>query len=359
MSESNDKKRSDDELNQGAQEVVRILRWFFGGLTVIMIAAMAYFLVSGIFILESGKQAAIYRFGRLVDPIKEKQDWYWSWPKHIDERKEVKVSRPTTITCTYFWYKEDPRSAAEGPSSDPSMKESLVVGDDGYHLTADNNVMHSKWSLDYVVSDLKAYLTRCTNVEFLVRTVFRNAVVRASGKMKVDDIFKDDKGEFVRLVKSRVISQVAAMKIGIKVVKVNLDAKAVPQPVKPAFDEKTNAANETDKFKKDAEGYANSQLKEGEAEASRLLEEAQTYKSTILNSVVADAEYMEQLLPEYLKHGPSILLREYSDVLLKVLQGATQIAVVSPDQEVRIRIEPRLKPQVKREKDPNDQHGGH
>ena len=161
----------------------------------------------------------------------------------------------------------------------------------------------------------------------------------------------------MELVRSQVISKVADMQLGVTVVKVNLDAKSVPQAVKPAFDDRTNAGNERDKFIKDAEGFANREKEKALAKAREMEEEALGYQKSIENSVVADAQYMERLLPEYRKYGPSILLREYSDVLLKVVQGATQVAIVTPDQEVRIRIEPRLEPQVKRNK--ADKHGGH
>ncbi len=353
-----------DEVSPGAMAVVRALRYFFAALAVIMVLCVAYYFVSGFYIVESGENVIVKRFGRKVD-VKENADWYFAWPKPIDRKVRINVSEKRKFEELHFWYKEQPQTVTSDPSQRPTVDENqpLRSGDGGYCLSADQNIIHTKWSVVYNIEDSFEYHTgfyrgpsidrqrQENHVESAIRLILRDAIVREVARMKVDTILSDAEDQLRTNVRRRVRRKLATMDLGLdsQAIEVYLEQKTVPLATSKAFSEVVNATSQRSTTMNEARSYATEKAEEAKSEARQILEQAEAYKDNVERTAAADAEYLQSISKQYEKSGISILLPHYVDTLNRVLDQAEQVLIVYPEQELRITVEPRLEKPRKNE----------
>ncbi len=330
-------------LSEGLLGIVRILRVLFTGLRVLIVLLIISYLFSGIFIVDANQHALLLRFGRIKKVLK-KNDWYFAWPKPIDQVEKINAKEITTLDSNHFWYKEQAKSALQDPKQPQTPQEGpLKVGDDGYFLTADYNILHTKWSLQYHISDAKVFYTSYAKPEEAIRFALENAVLKKAAATTIDTAFRDQKDKFQNEVAKELKRIVARMNIGVHIDQVHYLQKQVPRPTKKAFFDVTNAENKKDQILSEADAYRKELLKKAEGECITIIRSAETYRKQVVDSVTADAKYLGQIEAQYEKSGSSILIEYYVDALEEVIKNAEHLTVVYPDQEIRLTIKPLIK----------------
>src|SRR5437870_12205831 len=137
-------------VDAGSQALSEALRSSFAIVKVVMVILVVVFLASGFFKVNPQEQAIILRFGRpvgkgpgaLLGPGP-----HWSFPYPIDEYVKVSVSGIQKVGSTVGWYATTP--AQELAGSEPPPNVSLNPAADGYALTADGNIVHTRATLTY------------------------------------------------------------------------------------------------------------------------------------------------------------------------------------------------------------------
>jgi membrane protease subunit HflK len=85
--------------------------------------------------------------------------------------------------------------------------------------------------------------------------------------------------------------------------------------------------------------------------AQETIANARGYRTQVVESARADAEYLQRILPEYRKYPKLVIQRVYQDAIEQVLRNAEEKIVIQPSQqgkatEVRVLInrDPAIKP---------------
>ena len=93
--------------------------------------------------------------------------------------------------------------------------------------------------------------------------------------------------------------------------------------------------------------------------AQETVANARGYRTQVVESARADAEYLQRILPEYRKHPKLVIQRVYQDAIEQVLRDADEKTVIQPAQhgkstEVRVLInrDPAIKPKSEPGKQP-------
>src|SRR5262245_2571271 len=138
-------------IDAGSQALSEALRSSFGIVKFVMVLLVIVFLGSGFFTVGPQEQAIIIRLGR---PVGEREKallgpgLHWSLPYPIDEYKRVPISAIQKVASTVSWYATTPEQEQAGTET-----TSLPVGTpinllaDGYALTADQNIIHTRATL--------------------------------------------------------------------------------------------------------------------------------------------------------------------------------------------------------------------
>ena len=162
-------------MDAGSQALAEALRSSFAIVKVLMVLLVLLFLASGFFTVGPQERAILLRFGR---PVGEGEKalllpgLHWSFPYPIDESIKVSISGLQQVRSTVGWYALTPEQELSGIEPPAGGPLNPVV--DGYALTADANIIHTRATLTYRIKDPIRYVFSFVNAS--------NAVQNAAGQ---------------------------------------------------------------------------------------------------------------------------------------------------------------------------------
>jgi membrane protease subunit HflK len=117
-----------------------------------------------------------------------------------------------------------------------------------------------------------------------------------------------------------------------------------------------DASQTSQKTITDARAYAEDTLNKASGTAQEEIAEARFYRTTVVETAKADADYLQRLLPEYRQRPKLVIQQIYLDAIEQIFDNADEKFVVqtSDDAEgtqlrVLLNRDPSLKPKAKEE----------
>jgi len=114
---------------------------------------------------------------------------------------------------------------------------------------------------------------------------------------------------------------------GIIITGLNLERAAPPPEVLDAFEEVQRAEQDRDRFKQEAEAYANKRLGDARGEASKIREEAKGYKQRVVAEAEGEAQRFISVYDTYTKAKDVTRQRLFLETLEQVLGRANKVIV--------------------------------
>jgi membrane protease subunit HflK len=283
----------------GSQALSEALRSSFAIVKVVMGLLVVVFLCSGFFTVGPQERAVILRFGKPVgapNKVLLGAGPHWAFPYPIDEVVHIPITELQQVKSTTGWYFTTPEM--EASKTEPYPGPSLNPAQDGYTITGDGNIIHTRATLYYRIEDPIQYEFNFVNASNAVQNALDNALLYASARYKVDDVLTRDQTGFREAVQSRVIAQLEKQKMGIVVEQCQVESRP-PRQLKQALDQVLTAVSTRDKVHNDALSYENQTLSKAGAEAASRTNAAETERVRLVESVKAEARQFTELLPSY------------------------------------------------------------
>lgn len=404
-------KTAGDELDAAGRTLSEALRVSFIILKVIMIVLVIAFLASGFRTVGSDEQALVLRFGKIRGVGEERilgPGLHWVFPYPIDEIVKIPVKKKVNLAIDSFWYFQTRRELlGEKTTRLPATLDPIL---DGYCITrsekhslataasdgSDYNIVHCKWQLTYQINDPERFFRNVYvedvkpgqiyfdvitgSVTPLLEDLTEDAVVTAMVNYSIDEVMFERVARVTEHVKNLLQDNLNKIDSGIKVVSVDLTKSIPPRQVHGAFLASLKASQDRQKAISEAKTYAERTLSEAagavadelfkvlkgktvseEEEkflwdhlagaAREKIAQAQAYRTKVVENTKADAEYLQELLPEYRKH-PKLLLQEiYFDAIEEVLTNADEKFIIQPTKGIKgheIRVLINRDPTIKR-----------
>ncbi len=278
---------------------------------------LIYMIYSSFYIVPTGSQAVLFRFGKLID-IKD-AGIHFKIPI-IDSIQIVSVEE---IRRYEFGY----RTIDPGPPA--KYKD---VPNESKMLTSDNKIVHVYWAMQYKVSDPAKYvinLPQDTNkLEKLIRdtaeSVFRQVVASHS----FDEILTTGKELIQTETKQRIQEIMRKLGYGINITAVQIQDVMPPDEVQSAFNDVISARAEKEKTILEAESYANKILAEVKGSASKTINDAEAYKYQRIKEAEGKAKRLELLISKH-KEAPTVVETElFYEALKKMSEHGVKFIVV-------------------------------
>jgi len=377
-----------EELDTASRSLSEALRISFVILKVIMIILIAAFLASGFETVGSDEQAIVLRFGkirgagedRLLDP-----GAHWILPYPIDEIVKIPVKTKVNLAINSFWYfqtREDMLSEAP-PRVRPGMGLRPLL--DGYCLTrsekdaeaaagsdgSDYNIVHMKWQLTYQIDDPERFfqsmyvrditpgddyfevITGEDGVKPLLQNLFEDAVVTAMVNYTIDEAISSRK-KIPTHVQGLLQEKLDEIDSGIEIESVQLTNSEPPPHTREAFEASTVASQTSQTVVTQGKTYAANTLNEAGGTAREKMNDARAYKTRVVETAKANADYLQRLLPEYKKRPKLVIQKIYLDAMERIFANAEEKYIVQRAEgakggEIRVRVnkDPLLKPKKK------------
>ncbi|HWX18893.1 MAG TPA: protease modulator HflK [Candidatus Binatia bacterium] len=298
-------------LDAGSQALSEALRSSFGIVKFVMAVLVLVFLGSGIFIVGPQEQAMRIHLGKPVGEGKAAllgPGLHLSWPYPIDEYIKVPISSIQKVTSTVGWFAITPAQEAAG--IEPPVFGNTPINPlvDGYVLTADNNIIHTRATLTYHIADPVGYVFNFVNASNAVQNTLDSALLDTAAQFHVDDILSRDVARFKEAVQKRVEGLVEQQNLGIVVDGCQVQSRP-PRQLKEAFDSVLNAELGRSKQLDSARSYQNQVTSQASADAQSRVNSAQSERARLVNDITSQAERFNEILPRY-QENPALFFQQ-------------------------------------------------
>ncbi|HVV02140.1 MAG TPA: protease modulator HflK [Verrucomicrobiae bacterium] len=337
-------------VDSGSQALAEALQSSFGIVKIVMAVLVIVFLASGFFKVGPNEQAIILRLGKPVGEGNKAllgPGAHWSWPYPIDDHIKVSVRSVQQAVSTTAWYATTPEQELAG--TEPPAGPSLNPAVDGYALTSDENIVHTRATLTYHINDPIRFLFNFVNASNAIQNALDDALLFATAHYKVDDIITRDILGFNEAVQKRVTELVTKADLGITVDQCTV--KSIPprqQQVKDAFDSVLKAEVTRSKVLNEARSYANQVLSKASADAESRVNLAETERDQMVKDVTSRAAQFEALLPKYEQNPKLFVQQRFSETMSRVLTNVQDRILVPEGAELRYDLNrelPKPKPE--------------
>jgi membrane protease subunit HflK len=297
----------------GSQALAEALRSSFVIVKIAMAALIVVIFTSGIFTVGPQEKAIVLHFGK---PVGEGQKMllgaglHWAWPQPVDEVVRIPITEIQKVTSSVGWYLTTPEMELTG-ADQQGYGPSLNPWIDGYVLTADRNIIHTRATVSYHIDDPRTAIFNFSsglNHEFnlagisnAVQNAANNAIIATAARFNVDDILTRDIAGFQDAVRARVAALAEREHLGVVIDQVQVQSVS-PRQLKDVFAMVTTARQNRDKLINEALGEQNRILSQAGATASSVTNAAESARTRFVTSIQSDAEAFARLLPEYQKN---------------------------------------------------------
>lgn len=312
-------------LDSGSQALADALRISFSLLRWAMLLVLIAYLGSGLFVVDQHEKALVLMFGKVQGSPGKRvlgPGFHWTLPKPISEIIRIPAGRVQTLDSSAFWYA---RSAQEQLSaSDETPPPTLDPLKNGYTLSGDANLVHSRWALRYTVNDPEAFLFNHTDTLHLLQQTLDHCVVQTSAGYSIDRLLRTDIESFRASVAQQLRTELAKRNCGVQLEGLDVVELAPPRQVEDAFNAVVEAEQEQSRMVSDARRYAGTTLSAARGDAARLQSEGEAYRRRLVSDVSAQADYFDTIYKQYQTH-PRITARTLQqDTIRRVLLGVKE-----------------------------------
>lgn len=367
------------EFDAGSRSLADALRISFTVLKIIMVVLIVLFFSSGVFTVAPDERAMVLRFGNIRGETTDERilgpGLHWAIPYPVEE--VIKLPARNTvlrIAIDSFWYDETDKYPPK--SLDPIVEGYCITRNDTIADLkkgdgSDYNIVHSKWLVTYRIADCELFFKNIylktpdagqtlvdvipQSVEPFLKSVASEAIVVTMVNFSIDEAIKSD-SRIGKEAEKLLQQKLDAMNSGIEVDSMQLTSVIWPRQLNDAFVASIKASNEADRMIREARGYAESRINEAGGEemvngilspdtqdeqkeyfwnnasgtVQQIIAEAKAYRTKVVESAKANADYLQKLLPEYRKRPELVLQRIYQDAIEEVLSNTQETIIAQP-----------------------------
>jgi len=262
-------------------------------------------LLSSVYTVDDKQQAVVTTFGKVTDITGA--GLHFKLPFGIQKVQKVDVNVYQKIE---LGYSTDPNNGYK-----TNVNESTMI-------TGDYNIINVDFFVEYKISDPVQYLYSSNDPERILRNLIQSQVRNVVGSTSVDSALTDGKENIQMQVKDLVTQILAEYDIGLTLVDVRIqDSEPPTQAVIEAFKAVETAKQQAETVVNDAKAYQNAQLPDAQAQADKLLQNAQYLKQKRINEAVEQVAMFNAMYAEYAQNPDITRSRMYYEAIAQILPG--------------------------------------
>ena len=209
-----------------------------------------------------------------------------------------------------------------GYRTDGANPDYKLVEEESTMITGDYNIVNVDFFVEYKISDPVQFLYASDDPQAILRNLIQSQVRNVVGSSTVDAVLTDGKENIQRQVKELVSSILAEYNIGLTLVDVKIqDSEPPTQEVIEAFKAVETAKQQAETVVNDAKAYQNAQLPSAQAEADKLIQNAEYLKQRRINEATEQVAMFRAMYEEYARNPGITKSRMYYEAIQEILPG--------------------------------------
>ena len=257
----------------------------------------------------------------------------------VDEKQQAVVTtfgKVTDVTGAGIHFKL-PFGIQKVQTVDVNVYQKIEIGYrsdersvDGYHviekeskmITGDYNIVNVDFFVEYKISDPVKYLYNSRNPEVILKNLIQSQIRAVVGSASVDSVLTDGKTDIQIRVKELATEALADYDIGLTLTDIKIqDSEPPTSSVIEAFKAVETAKQGAETAINQAKAYSNSKLPNAQAEADKLIQNAEYLKQNRINDAVKQVARFAAMYDEYTKNPEITKLRMYYEMIEEALPG--------------------------------------
>ena len=197
---------------------------------------------------------------------------------------------------------------------------SMGEEEDALMITSDYNFILVDFYAEYRVTDPVKALYASENPELILKNIAQNCIRTTIGSYTVDSVLTTGKNEIQSNIKQLILDKLEEYDIGIQLVNITIqDATPPNSEVEMAFKEVETAKQGKETALNNANKYRNEQIPNAEAEADRILQDAEARKQERINEANGQVARFNSMYEEYVKYPDVTKKRMFYEAMEDVL----------------------------------------
>ena len=264
----------------------------------IIVAAVAAWVLSGIYIVEPAERGVVLRLGEFHTTTMPGPHWYL---RGVDTVDIVDVDQLRTV----------------------SHRAKM--------LTKDENIIQVELAVQYRVRDARNYLFQVRDPDFTLQEASESALREVVGGISMDDFLSGGRGAIVQQTKELTQEILDRYKTGLVLTSVNLQDPQPPEEVQGAFEDAIKAREDQVRYRNQAEAYALDILPKARGDATRMREAATAYREQVISKAEGETSRFLQTMEEYSKAPEITRKRLYLETMEYVLANNSKVLLQVKD----------------------------
>ena len=193
---------------------------------------------------------------------------------------------------------------------------------DGMMITSDYNFIEVDFYLEYRVIDPVKAMYASQDPELILANVAQNCIRTTIGSYGVDSVLTTGKNEIQSNIKQMIIDKIDKLDIGVQLVNITIqDAEPPTDTVIAAFKSVETAKQGKETALNNANKYRNEQIPNAQAEADRIIQDAEAEKQARINEANGQVARFNSMYDEYTKYPLITKQRMFYETMEDVLPG--------------------------------------
>ena len=283
---------------------------------VVILIALGMFAARSFYSLNSGEEAVITRFGKLI---------------RIETDAGLKFVIPFVETAHVVNVQgvrrmEFGSTIENGVYVDIPEEALMLTGE----LSRVNGLVNADWVIQYRISNSYNYLFKVDDPEKTLHSVTQAAYRRVAAAYPLDDILTDRKDDMQREIMSDLQEICNKYEMGILITAVQLQDASPPDEVREAFLDVTRSLEDRIAKTNEAERYRNEELPRAEGRAVAAINEAEAYKERRINEAHGAVARYTAIEEEYRNQPEVMRVRLYLEMIREVMPKIQNVYFLDP-----------------------------
>ena len=275
-------------------------------LIIVLVAVVAIGSLTCFYTVDDKQQAVVTTFGKVTDVVDA--GMHFKLPFGIQHVQKVDVNVYQKIELGY--------------RTDEYDTDYIAVDDESSMITGDYNIVNVDFFIEYKISDPEKYLFSSNNPELILRNLIQSQVRNVVGSSSVDSVLTDGKESIQMQVKDLVTEILTEYDIGLTLVDVKIqDSEPPTEEVVEAFKAVETAKQKAEAVVNDAKAYQNAKLPDAQAQADKLIQNAEYLKQKRINEAKQQVAMFTAMYEEYARDPEITKSRMYYEAISEILPG--------------------------------------
>ena len=283
------------------------------------VIVVAWFL-SGLFIVNPAEEAVVLRFGKYSQVMQPGLHWF---ARFIDTKHLVDVRKIYSFSIQGDFIT---KSSEQNDLPNKYVPVDATKKPDG-SLDQSKNLVNVELSVQYRISDPRAYLFNVVDADSTIKAVASGALSDMVGQMKLDDVLTTGRESLSSGVLQRIKTVIQPYNTGLDVITVNLRKVQAPDQVREAFNDVNRADQDKATYIQQAQAYASKVVPLAQGVAARISADAMAYQQQSVLTAQANIAKYQALLKVYATSPDITRQRMYIETMQKILQNTSKVLI--------------------------------